>query len=74
MVQHRFGVGLTPGDLDAIHHDHHSADLCFRAMLKLWLSRSKLKPSWNILARSLRAPPVGLGHLAEQIQDLAESN
>ena len=28
-------LGLTPGDLDAIDHDHRSADKCFTATLKL---------------------------------------
>ena len=61
-------LGLTAGTLDAIQQTSQcNADICIRATLKEWLSRADLQPSWNSLAKSLRAPPVGLGHLAEQI-------
>ena len=61
-------LGLTAGMLDAIqqtNHDH--TDHCFRATLKEWLSRADLQPSWSSLAAALRAPPVGLGNMAEQL-------
>ena len=61
-------LGLTAGTLDAIQQtNQNNADICFRATLKEWLSRADLHPSWSSLASSLRAPPVGLGHLAERI-------
>ena len=61
-------LGLTAGTLDTIQLDHpHDTNYCFRATLKEWLSRADLHPSWSSLASSLKAPPVGLGHLAERI-------
>ena len=66
-------LGITPGRLDAIKLANQSdPDSCFTATLKEWLSKSELHPSWSRLAMSLRAPPVGLEYLAEQLpnQDL----
>ena len=64
-------LGLTAGTLDAIQLTNlHVVEHCFRETLKEWLSRSDLNPSWNSLARALRAPPVGLGELAEQLSNL----
>ena len=68
-------LGLTAGTLDAIqqtNHDH--TDHSFRATLKEWLSRADLQPSWSSLAAVLRAPPVGLGHLAEQLRANIDAN
>ena len=63
-------LGLTVGTLDAIQEtNHHHTDHCFRDTLKEWLSRGDLHPSWSSLATALRAQPVGLGHLAEQLQE-----
>ena len=68
-------LGLTAGTLDAIKlSNHHDADDCFTATLKEWLSRSDLRPSWSGLATSLRAPPVGLGYLAEQLMANTDVN
>ena len=61
-------LGLTPGTLDAIQlNNPHDTDRCFTVTLKEWLSSSELRPSWSDLSRSLRASPVGMGHLAEQL-------
>ena len=61
-------LGLDPGTLDSIQQtNHHVTDDCFRATIKKWLSSPDLHPSWSSLARSLRAPPVGLEHLAEKL-------
>ena len=61
-------LGLTAGDLDAIKWtNHHDTNDCFRAVLHEWLKSLELRPSWSSLARCLRAPPVGLGELADQI-------
>ena len=60
-------LGLTAGDLDAIQRtNHHETEDCFTATLLKWL-RTCERPSWSSLARSLRAAPVGLGELADQI-------
>ena len=61
-------LGLDPGTLDSIQQtNHHVTDDCFRATLKKWLCSPDLHPSWSSLARSLRAPPVGLRHLTEKL-------
>ena len=61
-------LGLKAGTLDAIQQtNHYDVNHCFTAMLKKWLRRPKLNPSWSCLARSLRESSVGLGHLAEQL-------
>jgi hypothetical protein len=64
-------LGLKAGTLDAIQQtNHYHTDHCFRAILKEWLSKSDLHPSWSVLAGALKAPPVGLEHLAEKIMEL----
>ena len=63
-------LGLTAGTLDAIQlTNKHIVDECFRAMLKEWLimRKTELLPTWSRLAKALRAPPVGLEQLAEQL-------
>ena len=61
-------LGLTVGMLDAIQlTNKHDVDECFREMLKKWLRKSDLLPTWSSLAEALRAPPVGLEQLAEQL-------
>ena len=53
------GLGPTAGTLDAIQQTNGSnVDNCFQGMLKEWLRKSELVPTWNSLARSLRAPSV----------------
>jgi hypothetical protein len=62
-------LGLTAGTLDAIQQtNHHHTDNCFRATLKEWLNKSD-HPSWSVLASAMKASPVDMGHLAEQIMD-----
>ena len=64
-------LGIPLGTLDAIQQtNHHVADDCFRATLVEWLGSSELRPSWSSLARSLRAAPVGLGELADQLNSM----
>ena len=61
-------LGLTAGTLDAIRlANQGDPDRCFREVLKMWLSSSELHLSWSGLAAALKAPPVGLGQLAEQL-------
>ena len=63
-------LGLKPGTLDAIEKKNfHDTDDCFRATLHAWLSSEDLCPSWRHLADALRAPPVGMWHLAEEISN-----
>ena len=67
---HNLGLelGLTEGTLNAIEQsNHYKTNDCFRAVLHEWLKSLELRPSWRSLARCLRAPPVGLGELADQI-------
>ena len=64
-------LGLTAGTLDAIKQtNHHDVKDCFREVLKEWLSRTDLNPSLNNLANALKARPVGLEELAEQLSNL----
>ena len=68
-------LGLSPGTLDAIKLANHSdPGHCFTETLKLWLRSHELHPSWSSLARSLRAPPVGLEQLVEHLPNSDLSN
>ena len=61
-------LGLKEGTLEAIERGNQSnPDRCLKETLKKWLCSPDLHPSWSSLARSLRAPSVGLGHLAEKL-------
>ena len=63
-------LGLTAGTLDAIQLTNvNDVDTCFRSMLKKWLRKSELVPTWSSLARALREPPVGLEELAQRLPD-----
>lgn len=60
-------LGIDAGELDSIREsEHYDPDRCLTSTLKKWL-RSGFQPSWSSLASALRAPTVGLGHLADQI-------
>ena len=62
-------LGIPVGRLNAIGQNNRLiTDACFRDTLLIWLRSYKLHPSWNSLARALRAAPVGLGELADQIE------
>ena len=61
-------LGIPVGTLDNIHQvNRYVTDDCFRAALITWLRSYELHPSWSSMARALRAAPVGLGELADQI-------
>lgn len=62
-------LGVLPGTLDAIKLTNQcDTDHCFMETLKAWLRSEKPDHcSWSHLARSLRATPVGLTDLAEQL-------
>ena len=68
-------LGLTAGTLDAIKlANQDDPDRCIRETLKDWLRRDDVHPSWSGLARALRAPPVGMGQLAEELLNYDPSN
>ena len=63
------GLGLKPGTLDSIKlANQGDPDYCITPTLKEWLMKAT-HPSWSDLASALKAPPVGLGSLAEQIME-----
>ena len=62
------GLGLKPGDLDAIKKSHFDiVDDCFTIMIKTWLTSSK-DTSREKLAEALKQPTVSHVKLAESIQ------
>ena len=62
-------LGLSPETLDAIElRERGDPDVCLRATLKQWLRKPECYPSWERLAESLGASPVGLGDLADRIK------
>ena len=64
------GVALcvSPDTLDVIDKDKRSVcDECFREMLKEWLRRPEPCPTWKELAKALRSPVIGYGHLADEL-------
>ena len=68
-------LGLTAGTLDSIKlANQGDPDHCIRETLKNWLGKNDLHPSWSDLARSLRAPPVGLEQLAKELLKSNPSN
>ena len=42
---------------------------CLLKMLTVWLECTSPPPTWNILTEALESPPVGEGHLAQQLRD-----
>ena len=42
---------------------------CLLKLLTVWLERTSPPPTWNILIEALESPPVGEGHLAQQLRD-----
>ena len=62
------GLRMSADTLDAIREDERGiCKACFREMLKVWLRRTKPKPTWSELAAVLRSPMVGYEDLAEQL-------
>ena len=63
-------LGLIAGTLDAIQLTNvNDVDTYFRSMLKKWLRKTELVPTWSSLARALREQPVGLEELAQRLPD-----
>ena len=59
---------LSLGTLDAIQSDFSATD-CLTEMCSHWLRRIDPRPSWEALTKALENPPVGEGHLAQQLRD-----
>ena len=60
---------LSIGTLNTIREDFPQAADCLREMCINWLKCIDPSPSWAALAKALESPPVGEGHLAEQLRD-----
>ena len=74
-------LGVSVGTLDSINKAaNQNPDNCLTAVIKDWLKNGKPKPSWAAVAKALKSPMVGYGHLAEQLPqqntsvDTAHSN
>ena len=61
-------LGISAGTLDSISKaNNQNPDDCLTDMIKAWLRSGRPKPSWAALAKALKSPMVGYGHLAEQL-------
>ena len=61
-------LGTSPGTLDAIKaSSKENVDDCITAMIKDWLKNGNPRPTWAAIAKALKSPMVGYGHLAEQL-------
>ena len=60
---------VSIGTLNTIREDFPHAAHCLREMCINWLKRIDPSPSWAALAKALESPPVGEGHLAQQLRD-----
>ena len=63
------GLKLSVGTLNIIRADSSHVSDCLRDMCNRWLRRIDPHPSWNALIRVLESPPVGEGHLAQQLRN-----
>ena len=61
-------LNIDMGTLNAIETRQNSdPDKCLPEMLDIWLKQVDPLPSWESLAEALESPPIGEGHLAQQI-------
>ena len=60
---------LSIGTLNTIKEDFPQAAECLREACIRWLKRIDPRPSWEALTKALESPPVGEGHLAQQLRD-----
>lgn len=61
-------LGLSAATLDALRRNHRDiCEDCYTQVLATWLRGDCPRPTWSALAEALRAPTVGMGHLAEQL-------
>ena len=68
---YRIGVQLKlpVGTLDVIQLEFSDTTDCLTEMCSHWLRRVDPRPSWEALTKALESPPVGKGHLAQQLRD-----
>ena len=59
---------LSIGTLNTIREDFPQAADCLREICIHWLKRTDPRPSWTALSVVLESPPVGEGHLAQQLR------
>ena len=63
-------LGLNMTDLDVIEENcRGNVDKCFSKMLTLWLRGVDPHPTWSAMVAALKKPAVGLGELAEQVEN-----
>ena len=60
---------LSIGTLNTIREDFPQAADGLREMCINWLKCIDPSPSWAALAKALESPPVGEGHLAQQLRN-----
>ena len=60
---------LSVGTLNAIRSEYSDKNDCLTEMCSHWLKRAHPHPSWVALTEALERPPVGEGHLAQQLRD-----
>ena len=60
---------LSVGTLNAIRKDFPRAADRLTELCIHWLKRIDPRPSWEALTNVLESPPVGEGHLAQQLRD-----
>ena len=61
-------LGTSPGTLDAISvTGRDNPNLYITLMMKEWLKNGHPQPTWAAVAKALKSPMVGYGHLAEQL-------
>lgn len=59
-------LGVSPGTLKTIEHDHRTAKRCQTEMITAWLQNSS-QPSWQRLASALSSPLVNRIEIATMI-------
>lgn len=68
-------MGQRADNLDSIKTKYRDdPEDCFRESIHSWLRGDNPRPTWSALAAALRAPTVGLGQLAEVIENKEYSN
>ena len=60
---------LSVGTLNAIRSEFSDKNDCLTEMCSHWLRRINPHPTWEALTLAIKSPPVGEGHLAQQLRD-----
>ena len=64
-------LGIPYSDIEVIKKDSPGdAEDCFRAVIRLWLTREDPKPTWAALVEALQSPMLRHVALAARIQAL----